>query len=252
MAHLEVNTFLNQFISSVEPFYKQSRVLEIGSYDVNGSVRSNFKYVHEYIGVDLIPGPSVDIVSKGHLYRDKSKFHIVLSVESFEHNSDWFKTFINMVNLADQDAIVIFTCATKGRLEHGTYRTDPFSSPGTASIDNSYYRNLGIDDFEKIPDFDKYFISHGFYVNHLTKDIYFYGLKSNKRIDVNVAASFFRNATEISSKIRRKTNFKSYLMITILYFLLAPLYSFLSDRNYQKVTYPAYKRIRNLFRSLNG
>jgi hypothetical protein len=251
MAHLEVNSFLNQFISSIESYFKQSRVLEIGSYDVNGSVRSTFKDVHEYIGVDLIPGPSVDVVCKGHLYRSESKFDIVLSVESFEHKSDWIETFNNMVNLTDEDGMVIFTCATKGRLEHGTYRTDAFSSPGTASSDNSYYMNLDIDDFVKTQDLDKQFVSHGFYVNHLTKDLYFYGLRGNKKISTNASSSFFINATEISTQIRKKTNFKSYMKIRILYFLLSPLYSFLSDKNYQKVTYSAYKRIRNLIHS-NG
>ena len=87
MAHLEVNTFISRFVTSLDPFYKGSRVLEIGSYDVNGSDRSNFKQANEYIGVDLIPDPSVDVVSSGHLYRNDSKFDIVLFVESFEHNS---------------------------------------------------------------------------------------------------------------------------------------------------------------------
>jgi hypothetical protein len=156
-----------------------------------------------------------------------------------------------MVNLTDEDGIVIFTCATKGRLEHGTYRTDPFSSPGTASKDNSYYRNLGIDDFANTPNFDKHFISHGFYVNHLTKDLYFYGLRGNKRADANAVAFFFKSATEISTRIRRKQNFKSYLIIRFFYFLLSPLYVFLSDENYQEVTYAVYKKIRNPIRSLS-
>ena len=77
MAHIEVNSFLNSFISSIEPFYKRPKVLEIGSYDVNGSVRSNFKHVQEYVGVDLIPGPSVDVVSKGHLYVSDHKLSLI-------------------------------------------------------------------------------------------------------------------------------------------------------------------------------
>ncbi|MBK7422018.1 MAG: hypothetical protein IPJ48_02360 [Propionivibrio sp.] len=238
-------------MSSIEPFYKRPRVLEIGSYDVNGSVRSNFKDAQEYIGVDLIPGPSVDVVSKGHLYVSDHKFDIVLSVESFEHNSDWIETFINMINLADDNGIVIFTCATIGRPEHGTFRTDPYSSPGTSSSDNSYYMNLGIDDFENNFDLDKWFVSHRFYVNDLTKDLYFYGLMGTKKIDVKAIESFFNTAIEKSTEVRKQTDLQSYLKIKTFYSLLSPLYVFLSDKNYQNATYFLYKRIRNVIRSFD-
>jgi SAM-dependent methyltransferase len=226
MAHIEANTFIGTFISATQPFYPHPRVLEIGSYDVNGSVRSNFKNAKEYIGVDLISGPSVDVISKGHLYRNPIKFDIVLSVESFEHNCDWIDTFRNMVQLADKNGMVLFTCAAKGRLEHGTYRTDPHSSPGTASEENSYYRNLGKDDFLQIFNFNDYFVSYDFYINYITKDLYFYGLKGQSKLEIGASKLFFKAAYESSMKIRKKTDFKSYLKIRSFYFLLLPIYFF--------------------------
>jgi SAM-dependent methyltransferase len=238
LAHIEVNSFINHVINSIEPFYKHSRVLEIGSYDVNGSVRSNFKDASEYVGVDLVPGPSVDVVTKGHLYRNEAKFDIVLSVESFEHNSDWIETFDNMIKLTDDDGIVIFTCATYGRLEHGTYRTDPLSSPGTSSKEYGYYRNLGIKDFTDTFSLSDKFVSYGFYINHV-------------KIDANAITDCFKNATEVSTQIRKKKNFKSYLKIRFLYSLLSPLYIFLSDGDYQKITYLPYKKIRNIVNSFS-
>lgn len=227
----------------------RSRVLEIGSYDVNGSVRSNFRDAQEYIGVDLIPGPSVDVVSKGHLYVSDNKFDIVLSVESFEHNSYWIETFTNMFNLVDDKGIVIFTCATRGRPEHGTFRTDPYSSPGTSSSDNSYYMNLGIDDFKNNFNLDQWFKSHKFYVNRITKDLYFYGLRGAGKIDIDVIESYFDIATGKSTKVRKQTDFQSYLKIKAFYLLLSPMYLFLSDKNYQNATYFVYRRIRNVIRS---
>lgn len=41
------------------------RILEIGSYDVNGSVRKFFPE-SVYTGVDLCAGPGVDLVGFGH------------------------------------------------------------------------------------------------------------------------------------------------------------------------------------------
>ncbi len=251
MAHIEVNAFLNNFISSIEPFYKRPRVLEIGSYDVNGSVRSNFKDAQEYIGVDLIPGPSVDVVSKGHLYVSDHKFDIVLSVESFEHNSYWIETFANMISLTDDEGILIFTCATRGRPEHGTFRTDPYSSPGTSSSDDSYYMNLGIDDFKKNFDLDQRFKSHGFYVNNITRDLYFYGLRGSGKIEVKAITSFFSTAIDMSAVVRKQTAFQSYLKIKAFYLLLSPLYLLLSEKNYQNATYFVFKKIRNAIRSFD-
>lgn len=250
MAHIEVNTFINHMVTSISPFYKHARVLEIGSYDVNGSVRSNFNDVSEYVGVDLIPGPSVDVVTKGHLYNNDTKFDIVLSVESFEHNSDWVKTFENMIKLTNSDGILIFTCATRGRLEHGTFRTDPYSSPGTSSREHSYYMNLSIEDFTKIFSMKDLFVSSGFYINHLTKDLYFYGLKGYKKIECDAASNYFEKAAEMSIQIRKQKSFFNYLNIKLFYYILSPLYLLLSDTTYQNVTYWPYKKIRKMVASL--
>lgn len=248
MAHIEANTFISTFVSYTRSSYPHPRVLEIGSYDVNGSVRSNFQNAKEYVGVDLIAGPSVDVVSKGHLYQSPIKFDVVLSVESFEHNSDWAETFRNMVELADENGIVLFTCATTGRLEHGTYRTDPYSSPGTASEESSYYRNLSKYDFIDEFSFNHYFVSSNFYINSITKDLYFCGLRGESKLEIGECELFFKAACESSMKIRKNTNFKSYLKIRGFYFSLLPFYSLLSEENYQNRTYLAYKKIRSFLR----
>jgi 23S rRNA G2069 N7-methylase RlmK/C1962 C5-methylase RlmI len=39
-----------------------ARVLEIGSYDVNGGIRHLFRGASDYVGVDLDHGPGVDRV----------------------------------------------------------------------------------------------------------------------------------------------------------------------------------------------
>lgn len=62
------------------------RVLEVGSYDVNGTVRDLFVGVHEYVGVDVVPGPGVDQVYDGFdLPFDTGSFDVVVSTEMLEH-----------------------------------------------------------------------------------------------------------------------------------------------------------------------
>ena len=50
------------------------RVLEVGSYDVNGSVRPLFEGAKQYIGIDSRPGPGVDLVMSARSFVEDFKF----------------------------------------------------------------------------------------------------------------------------------------------------------------------------------
>jgi SAM-dependent methyltransferase len=58
-------------------------VLEVGSYDVNGSVRSLFGA--PYLGLDLRPGPSVDMVGDVLTAHFAEEFNTIVSTETLEH-----------------------------------------------------------------------------------------------------------------------------------------------------------------------
>lgn len=124
-----------RFVSLVREFFLPSmsgvRVLEIGSYDVNGSIRKIFDG-SEYLGVDLFEGPGVDVVSSGHLLKvPDGSFDVSISSECFEHNPFWVDTFKNMHRMTADSGMLAITCASRGRLEHGTTRTTPEKSPGS-------------------------------------------------------------------------------------------------------------------------
>jgi len=126
------------------------RVLEVGSYEVNGSNRQVFAGSH-YIGADLCAGPGVDVVASGEeLAFPDGTFDVTLSTECFEHNPRWRETFANMHRMTAPDGVLIVTCAGRGRLEHGTSRTTPGCSPGTQSVGSDYYRNLLPRDFKRL------------------------------------------------------------------------------------------------------
>jgi SAM-dependent methyltransferase len=157
---------------------KVGRVLEIGSYDVNGTTRNVFERVTEYLGVDLAPGPGVDLVSFGHkVSLPDGSFDITISAECFEHDEHWIETFKNMVRLTAPGGVVIFSCASSGRPEHGTRRSDPKLSPGTQDIGLDYYKNLNESDFRSNFDFDQIFSRHKFWFLKNHGDLYFIGQK---------------------------------------------------------------------------
>jgi SAM-dependent methyltransferase len=173
------------------------KVLEIGSYDVNGTVRSQFKGA-EYVGADLTEGPGVDVVGSGHeLTLETNRFDVAISCECFEHNPFWVETFANMYRMTAPGGLVVFTCASKGRPEHGTARTTPLSSPGTRALGIDYYRNLNATDFRKQFDLDALFECHFFYYLAFTQDLYFVGWKKGGPDAAIDLAAFSRDVKEI-------------------------------------------------------
>jgi len=177
MAHLQQLTFVKTISEHLTRDYRNVKILEIGSYDVNGSIRKFFLN-SEYIGADLVDGPSVDIISDGHLLNHKNNtYDITISCECFEHNPYWFETFKNMYRMTKSGGFLIFTCATKGRIEHGTDRTTPTSSPGTQSVGWDYYYNLQEKDFTDKIDLSEIFDHFLFLTNNDSKDLYFVGKK---------------------------------------------------------------------------
>ena len=135
MAHVEQM----KFISLVEEHFLHKhtpklKILEVGSYVVNLSPRDYFKGC-EYVGVDLVAGPGVDLVCSGHEVElpDKS-FDAAITCEAFEYNPYWVETFRNMYRLTKPGGVVVLTCASRGRIEHGTARSETGASPGTEQV----------------------------------------------------------------------------------------------------------------------
>jgi len=177
VSHPEQQAFLGLVAAANEHLLDGARVLEIGSYDVNGGVRRHFSRAGEYVGVDLTEGPGVDRVMFGHKVSDPDgSFDVTLSGECFEHDRLWRETFTNMVRLTRPGGLVTFTCASTGRPEHGTSRTDPAMSPGTQAVGSDYYRNLAESDFRNLP-LDQWFKVFRFWYLPTSLDLYFAGVR---------------------------------------------------------------------------
>ena len=173
MAHQEQRDFFKRLQNVFPDMFEDVFVLEVGSLDINGSIRDFFN-ANDYIGVDVGPGKGVDLVSKGEdLTFPDGTFDVAVSAECFEHNPAWLKTFQNMIRMSNK--YVVFTCASEGRPEHGTRRSDAGSSPHT--LDWDYYRNLNEEDFTDNISLSDYFSEYKFEYNPNSKDLYFYGVK---------------------------------------------------------------------------
>lgn len=178
MAHAQQAEFVEIVKRHLPEFFAGGRVIEMGSLDINGSVRLHFQ-AQEYVGVDLAAGPGVDLVSMGHLVDLPSgSFDCAASLECFEHNPYWLETFVNMARLTRGGGLVLMTCATTGRREHGTPRSAPESSPFTVARGWAHYRNLRESDFVERLGLEAWFADWLFVTSHESYDLYFVGLRA--------------------------------------------------------------------------
>lgn len=175
MAHPEQFQFFEKVKKQFTNHFCCTSVVEMGSLNINGTVRILFEQPTQYVGIDLGEGKDVDVVCKGEEYdAPDESFDVAISAECFEHNPQWAETFENMHRLTKKGGLVTFTCASEGRQEHGTSKTQVSDSPFTAITD--YYRNLNQIDFEPLVE-KLGFESHNFEYNSYTKDLYFWGIK---------------------------------------------------------------------------
>lgn len=175
MAHADQFEFIRLVKQHFPTFFEGTSVLEIGSLDINGSVRKFFSGTR-YTGVDVGPGPGVDEVGQGQLVGYPSHtFDVVISCECMEHNPFWVETVANMFRMAKPGGLVIVSCATTGRREHGTTRTSTFGSPLSVGIGWEYYRNVPIAEFRNAFNLDYWCDGHVLLTNWHNCDLYFAG-----------------------------------------------------------------------------
>ena len=98
-------------------------ILEVGSLDVNGSLRSEIlkSNPRKYIGVDIANGPGVDeICDATNLVQKYSKrsFDIVIATEVLEHVLNWKLAISNMKNVVKFGGIILITTRSIGYPKH--------------------------------------------------------------------------------------------------------------------------------------
>ena len=114
--HAEVYRWIGEMIGKLPR--PPASVLELGSRNINGTPRPLFEGVEEYVGVDVQPGPGVDIVADGVKYQHWEPSDLVLCCEVLEHTPAASALVANAVTLAAPGGHVLITCATHPRAAH--------------------------------------------------------------------------------------------------------------------------------------
>lgn len=136
--HDSVTQFVSNEISTAD--VADLRVLEVGSRDINGSVRPLIEQYdpEEYIGVDIVDGERVDKVVGATQLVDEfgsDSFDLVVSTEVLEHVRDWRDAISNMKRICKPEGTLVLTTRSVGKWYHGH--------------PNDYWR-YSLDDFREI------------------------------------------------------------------------------------------------------
>lgn len=175
MAHVAQEEFCKKIKELFPIYFKNKKVLDCGSLDVNGNNKYLFESC-EYTGIDIGEGKNVDVVSMIH--RFKGKFDVIISTECFEHDLYYKLSLQNIVRMLKDNGLFLFTCATEGRGEHGTLRKDSWTAPFLAEIPEwqNYYKNLTENDIREVINMED-FKECKFEING--EDLYFWGIKNH-------------------------------------------------------------------------
>lgn len=191
--HREAREFIKSVKAEYPEFFTGRKVLEVGSLDINGTVRQFFEDC-DYHGIDLGPGPGVNEIAHVTKLETAIEYDVVISTEALEHDEQWAESLKVMYRLLQPNGLLLITCAAPNRWEHGTQRTDGDKTPFVTD----YYRNISVEDFASVllPNlFSKSYLGY----RGDMEDLYFAGIKQG--------ASAAPTATSV-------TEYKSYLLDT--------------------------------------
>jgi SAM-dependent methyltransferase len=118
------------------------KIIDIGSYDVNGSYRTLFKSsLWSYVGIDLSAGPGVDIAlsSPYEFPLASESVDLVISGQAFEHVEYFWQTWMEMLRVLRPGGRIFLIAPSRGpehRYPQDCWRFYPDGYRALASIGN--------------------------------------------------------------------------------------------------------------------
>lgn len=115
-----------EFVETVARGRQFHRVVEFGSRDINGGVRDLFDAT-DYIGLDIAPGPGVDVVADAADWSTRKKVDAVVCCEVLEHTGRWREIVANAARILAPGSTLIVTAACDPRAPHSAHDGRPLT-----------------------------------------------------------------------------------------------------------------------------
>lgn len=123
-----------------EGFIAAADVVELGSCNVNGTIRPLFREARSYLGVDVRPGPDVDLVDDATYHGADASYDIVVSCEMLEHAPHPKAIIRNCYRILRPGGYLLLTAASEHRAPHG--------NDGMEVHEGEHYGGIRRDDLE--------------------------------------------------------------------------------------------------------
>ncbi len=162
MAHREQIEFVKSVKNQFPQHFQNAKVLEVGSRIVCGTCRGLFDDCN-YTGIDMEPGPGVQIVVHAADYQTESLYDTVICCEALEHDKRWKETLASLVKLTRPGGLLIITAAGPDRVRHND--------------ENGYYGNISQTDLKRNLKERELFSDHVIRYDRGKLDIQMYAVK---------------------------------------------------------------------------
>ena len=121
--HDAAYAFISGQVATRGPFVS---VLEVGSRDINGTVRGLFdRHNTVYEGVDIVDGPGVDYVCDATVSLPTGPYDCAVCCEVFEHLAGWPLIVGNVHRALMDRGVFMVTAAGPGRAPHSAVDGGP-------------------------------------------------------------------------------------------------------------------------------
>lgn len=115
--HLSSMQHMQDLVSRYVQRGKPQRVVDIGSYDINGSYKQYFDDpAWQYTGVDLEAGPNVDVVLESPyvLPFKSNSVDVLVSGQAIEHMDFFWVSWLEMVRVVAPGGLIFLLAPSRG------------------------------------------------------------------------------------------------------------------------------------------
>ena len=123
----------------------------------------------KYLGIDIAPGPGVDLVCDAASWEPDDKYDLALCAEVFEHTRDWSLICLTAFKSLKKGGTFLGSCASTGRLPHSAV-------DGGTLREGEYYSNVSKNDMHLTLESQGWSEVETFY-NQECSDLYFKAIK---------------------------------------------------------------------------
>jgi SAM-dependent methyltransferase len=104
------------FFAIYGKLFDKPRILDVGAFNVNGTLRSVAPEGSSYTGIDLTAGDGVDlVVAAGDRFPfDDGSFDLTVSTSCFEHDPMFWVTFVEMARVTKPGGFLYISAPSNG------------------------------------------------------------------------------------------------------------------------------------------